>query len=337
MTIRKATQRDLDRIYEITVLAFGPYCMAKLREDRYGTIDSAGWDVHKGTSSRNSCAQLMGRVFVAEADGRVVGYSSYHVHELREIGEVGGNAVDPAYQGRGIGTRLVGRAVAAAAGEACVRILYVATMVHDAPARRVYEKQGFQELHRSVTLTARNGELNADILDAGSAATGGEGEIVRPVRPADAERIGEIVASATPEYALPARLEARHGLIGHKGWRKIVREEAAGLCEASPEGLLAMEARGQLVGYGGLNPPAGSQIASLVYPTAGPPGDGPAVRRRLLAKIIRRAEGIDSLGVLSVNVPAEDDDALRACESAGFQEISRGIIYSMTKEQIVPQ
>ena len=96
MTIRKPTQRDLDRIHEITVLAFGPYCMAKPREDRYGTIDGAGWDVHKATSTRNSCEKLMGRAFVAEADGPVVGYSSHHVHELREIGEVGGNAVDPA-------------------------------------------------------------------------------------------------------------------------------------------------------------------------------------------------------------------------------------------------
>ena len=332
MKIRKATERDLDRIYEITVLAFGPYCLAKLREDRYGTVNGVGWDVHKGTSVRSSCAQLMGRVFVAEADDRVVGYSSYHVDKPREIGEIEGNAVDPAYQGRGLGTRLVGRAVAAAAEEACVRILYVATMLHDKPARRVYEKQGFRELCRSVTFTARNGELNA-----GSATAGGEGEVFRAVHPTDADRIGEIAASAAVEYASPQQMEARHGPIGGKSWRNIVREEAAVLCRTSPPQLLGLEARGRLIAYGGLNHSAGSQVARLLYPTADPAADAPSVGRGLLAEILRRTGAIDSVHILSVNVPAEDEDALRSCESAGFREISRGIVYSMSREQAIPQ
>lgn len=71
------------------------------------------------------------------------------------------NAVDPAWQGRGIGTRLVA-SVVEALEKAGVDIMQVSTYEHDVPARRVYEKVGFTEIARTVHYTrpGKRQELN---------------------------------------------------------------------------------------------------------------------------------------------------------------------------------
>ena len=55
ITIRQAKLEDLEAVYEITVSAFGPYCMAKLLEDRYGVVDNKIWQERKGGSVLASC------------------------------------------------------------------------------------------------------------------------------------------------------------------------------------------------------------------------------------------------------------------------------------------
>ncbi len=152
MNIRPAVSGDLDRIYEIVCLAFGPYCAAKLLEDRFGLIDGKPWTEHKAGSVVESCRRRLDRVVVAEEDGRVAGFATFALRG--EEGEVGNNAVDPAFQGRGIGTRLIHHVLRRMAAQGATRFK-VTTMEHDRPARRVYEKMGFREVRRSVLLAKR--------------------------------------------------------------------------------------------------------------------------------------------------------------------------------------
>ena len=91
---------------------------------------------------------------VAEAaEGQVVGFVTYQLdHDLR-VGEIGNNAVDPAWQGHGIATRLYQEVLdhLRAAG---MRVARVTTGLDDghAPARAAYEKVGFGVGAPSVTL-----------------------------------------------------------------------------------------------------------------------------------------------------------------------------------------
>jgi ribosomal protein S18 acetylase RimI-like enzyme len=86
------------------------------------------------------------RFFVAEIDGKVIGFCTFRLSETG-LGEIGNNAIDPACQGRGLGTAMHAE---------CLRRLREAGMTHakvttgdddgHAAARHAYEKLGFRPL-----------------------------------------------------------------------------------------------------------------------------------------------------------------------------------------------
>jgi len=152
MEIRKAIPEDIDRILEITKVAWGTYSMARLMEDRYGIIGGKRCWEYKVMDLKRQCEEALDRIFVAVEDGKVVGYATFGVDETRKIGHVLNNAVDPEFQRRGIGSALH-RRVLDELGERGMSFAVVTTMEHDLPARRIYEKHGFQEIAKSVHYT----------------------------------------------------------------------------------------------------------------------------------------------------------------------------------------
>ena len=153
--VRPATIADMDRIYDIVAAAFGPFCIAKLLEDRFGVVAGKTWVEHKAGSVVRMAAKHLDHVIVAEDDGRVVGFASFGCK--RDTGSVGNNAVDPAAQGRGIGTALVRHVLGMMRSRGAARF-EVVTMAHDAPARRVYEKLGFREVGRTAQYARKKGD-----------------------------------------------------------------------------------------------------------------------------------------------------------------------------------
>ncbi|MEA4824202.1 MAG: GNAT family N-acetyltransferase [Clostridiaceae bacterium] len=103
----------------------------------------AGWqaskrrDVERGLQS--------GRGYVALLDGRVVGFISYTLSDDRKIGTIGTNAVAPDCRGKGIGPRLYAFVQERMRGEGA-EFAQVETGGDEghAPARRAYEKAGFE-------------------------------------------------------------------------------------------------------------------------------------------------------------------------------------------------
>ncbi|MBX2867317.1 MAG: GNAT family N-acetyltransferase [Acidiferrobacterales bacterium] len=83
-------------------------------------------------------------LYVVELQNEIVGFISLQINSETTVGEIGLNAVKPSYTGKGIGTKMYDFANAEmkAAG---MRVATVATGGDEshAPARRAYEKSGF--------------------------------------------------------------------------------------------------------------------------------------------------------------------------------------------------
>lgn len=149
ITVRKMKKEDLDRILTIAGSAWGGYMLDGLLEDRHGALWQKNALERMADSVRKICRTDGDKVIVAELGGKVVGYATLGIYPQERIGEVRGNAVDTEYQGRGIGTTM-NKWIIAHFRELKLKVARVCTLVHDKPARRMYEKQGFSELSRII-------------------------------------------------------------------------------------------------------------------------------------------------------------------------------------------
>ena len=148
--IRKAKPEDVESILEITAEAFKNYTIYHLLEKRYGVkFGGKPWYEWKKRELKKFCDSFLNRIYIAELDGKIVGYMTYYLDRERKMGEVGNNAVAPQYQRRGVATELL-RKVLETFREEGMEYAYVGTLENDVPARRLYEKVGFKELCRSI-------------------------------------------------------------------------------------------------------------------------------------------------------------------------------------------
>jgi GNAT superfamily N-acetyltransferase len=154
--IRPASHEDHDVIAGINRRAWaGGITTHELLERRHGPIDGRPWVEHIADAVTTHLAEPDVTTFVAEQEGRVVGYAAAQIKRQEpspDVGIISYNAVDPDYWGRGIGTALI-EAVIGYLGEQGARVLAVWTLEVDEPACHIYERLGFKELTRFVYYT----------------------------------------------------------------------------------------------------------------------------------------------------------------------------------------
>lgn len=154
LVIRELDETDTERIGEITVAAWAPAYEEyrdNLGEELFDARYEGDWREYKSSQVQSQCRANPEQVRVATVDGTVAGYVTFRVNAEKGIGRIGNNAVDPAYQGRGIATRLY-EEVLEEFRERGLSFATVATGLEDtyAPARHAYEKVGFDIERRSV-------------------------------------------------------------------------------------------------------------------------------------------------------------------------------------------
>lgn len=151
--IRKADSSDDEAIRGINMRAWsGGTTRAELIERRHGRRTEQPWKKGMADTIGETVADPNVRTFVAEAEGRIVGYATGYVGGSEKIGTVSHNAVDPECRNRGIGAALV-REVLAALKEEGAEIVQVATLDANGPAKAMYERCGFTEFTRIVCYT----------------------------------------------------------------------------------------------------------------------------------------------------------------------------------------
>lgn len=142
--IRHAVEADRAALIKLIV---GTY--EDVRERQSGEVLARIWNDWK---ANHVCSIDVDRVILAELAGKAVGFASYRVNTATGIGIVDDNAVLPEYRGRGIGAQLLVR-ILQLMEDVGMEFAQVSTGLEISymSARRMYERQGFVPLHRSVT------------------------------------------------------------------------------------------------------------------------------------------------------------------------------------------
>jgi GNAT superfamily N-acetyltransferase len=147
LEIRAFQDGDLEAIVELSVRAWQPVyeSLRNVLGDPIFFRLHPDWRVVQAEAVTSSCTSDENDVFVAVADGRLVGFSAVALNAFHErMGVIDIIAVDPDYQRRGIATRLMDRSIDHMR-EHGMDIAAVGTGGDPghAPARAAYEAYGF--------------------------------------------------------------------------------------------------------------------------------------------------------------------------------------------------
>ena len=152
--IRPFRPDDLDTLADIGNRAWKPiYDMFRqvYGDDKLALVtpDTA---TAKGEQVRSHCQRAPEWVFVAEEEDRIVGFATCRLDRDSKTGEIGNNAVDPDCGLKGIGQQLYAAVLAyfRQEGMAAAKVGTGLDWAH-APARRAYERAGFNIKHENVT------------------------------------------------------------------------------------------------------------------------------------------------------------------------------------------
>lgn len=111
MTIRPYQERDCEDICRITLDVFGPVSIDAAIERNFGLLQGVSWQERKRKDICSNLAENPEGCFVAEEDGKILGYVTTAVDREAGVGRILNLGVDAACQGRGLGKKLMTHAL----------------------------------------------------------------------------------------------------------------------------------------------------------------------------------------------------------------------------------
>jgi ribosomal protein S18 acetylase RimI-like enzyme len=149
MHIRSYVPGDLATLQEMTITAFDGISMDQEIERRFGPLGEHDWRWRKARHIEQDCAANPGGAFVAEEDGRIVGYITTVLDREAGKGRIPNFAVDASMRGRGIGRLLIQHALEYFRQEG-LAFAMIETMTHNPIGQHLYPSCGFEEIGRQI-------------------------------------------------------------------------------------------------------------------------------------------------------------------------------------------
>lgn len=148
MFIKPYNPHQLDAVVRLSLRAWTPVfdsIQKAMNADIYQSFYPDNWRVSQQRAVESVCASEDTNVWIAIDDGSTIGFVAVKLHSDDSMGEIYMVAVDPDFQGQGIGTALVKFAIARLK-DAGITVAMVETGGDPghAPARHTYEKLGFE-------------------------------------------------------------------------------------------------------------------------------------------------------------------------------------------------
>jgi ribosomal protein S18 acetylase RimI-like enzyme len=150
LQIRPLNSDDMNDLVQLSLLAWEPVFAAWQRilgPQLYPIAIYPDWRKSQKEVVEKACSNDKFTTWVAEVEGKVVGFIVYELNDTTKVGEVYLLAVHPDYQNHGIGTDLNLFALHKLK-EGGMKLAVVGTGGDEghAPARRSYEKAGYTAL-----------------------------------------------------------------------------------------------------------------------------------------------------------------------------------------------
>ena len=149
MRIRPYHPSDLEALRELTILAFEGVGIDHNIEKRFGMIQGHDWRWRKARHIDEDAAVNPKGIFVAENDGRIMGYVTTRVDAEAGVGLIPNLAVTADARGRGLGRLLIECALDyfRSQGLALARI---ETLDQNPIGQHLYPACGFHEVARQI-------------------------------------------------------------------------------------------------------------------------------------------------------------------------------------------
>jgi len=149
MKIRTCRASDLDELRRITVEGFDGIAIDQNVEKAIGVVGGHDWRWRKAQHVDEDVEINPAGVFVAEVEGRVVGYISTRIDRESGKGRIPNLAVDQTARGQGIGRQLIEYALDYLRREG-MAFAMIETMVNNPVGQHLYPSCGFVEAGRQI-------------------------------------------------------------------------------------------------------------------------------------------------------------------------------------------
>ena len=153
MLIRPFYPDDLPTLKAITVVAFDGVSIDQGIEHLFGTINGHGWQWRKARHLDDDTAREPDGIFVAELEGRIVGYISTWLDREAGIGHIPNLAIVAESRGHGLGRKLIEHALEhfRRCGLTHAKI---ETLEQNEVGQHLYQSLGFHEVARQIHFVA---------------------------------------------------------------------------------------------------------------------------------------------------------------------------------------
>jgi ribosomal protein S18 acetylase RimI-like enzyme len=149
MNLRSYHPEDLELLIGITVEGFDGTALEQQVERVCGVINGHDWRWRKARQIEEDCDANPAGVFVAEENGKVLGYITTRVDHAAGKGRIPNLAVHSAAQGQGLGRRLIEHALDYFRAEG-LAVAVIETMSNNEAGQHLYPSCGFIEIARQI-------------------------------------------------------------------------------------------------------------------------------------------------------------------------------------------